>query len=99
MTLITASIPGVCMRSVRLASLLVAAVVLTTGCEKTQDSPGTGDTAVPYGGAGANGSVGSTPGYLNAAGVDKAPAATPAPAPAPAAPAAADTAAKAPAAH
>ncbi len=84
------------MRSVRLASLLVAAVVLTAGCEKTADSPGKGDTAVPYGGAGANGSVGSTPGYLNAAGVDKAPAAAPAAsAPAPAA----DTAAKAPAAH
>lgn len=61
------------MRTVRLASLLVAAAVLTTACEKTADSPGKGDTAVPYGGAGANGSVGSTPGYLNAAGVDKNP--------------------------
>ncbi len=61
------------MRIVRLASLLVAAAVLTTACEKTADSPGKGDTAVPYGGAGANGSVGSTPGYLNAAGVDKNP--------------------------
>ena len=87
------------MRIVRLASLLVAAAVLTTACEKTADSPGKGDTAVPYGGAGANGSVGSTPGYLNAAGVDKNPnngkAAAPAAAPTPAA---ADTAAKAPAA-
>ncbi len=61
------------MRTVRLASLLVAAALLTTACEKTADSPGKGDTAVPYGGAGANGSVGSTPGYLNAAGVDKNP--------------------------
>ena len=86
------------MRTVRLAFLLVAAAVLTTACEKTADSPGKGDTAVPYGGAGANGSIGSTPGYLNAAGADKAPkagapaaeVATP-----PAAPA--DTAKKAPA--
>ncbi len=91
------------MRTVRLASLLIAAVVLTTACEKTADSPGKGDTAVPYGGAGANGSIGSTPGYLNAAGADKNPnngkaaaapaadsTATPAAAPA------ADTAAKAP---
>ena len=89
------------MRIVRLASLLVAAAVLTTACEKTADSPGKGDTAVPYGGAGANGSVGSTPGYLNAAGADKNPnngkAAAPAAATA-AAPATADTAAKAPAA-
>ena len=61
------------MRTVRLASLLIAAVVLNTACEKTADSPGKGDTAVPYGGAGANGSIGSTPGYLNAAGVDKNP--------------------------
>ena len=63
------------MRTVRLASLLIAAVVLTTACEKTADSPGKGDTAAPYGGADrtANGSVGSTPGYLNAAGVDKNP--------------------------
>lgn len=61
------------MRTVRLASLLVAAAVFTTACEKTADSPGKGDTAVPYGGAGANGSIGSTPGYLNAAGVDKNP--------------------------
>ena len=76
------------MRTVRLASLLVAAAVLTTACEKTADSPGKGDTAVPYGGAGANGSVGSTPGYLNAAGVDKNPNNGKA------APAAADTAAK-----
>jgi hypothetical protein len=88
------------MRSVRLASLLIAAVVLTTACEKTADSPGRGDTANPYSGAdaSANGSVGSTPGYLNAAGADKNPnagkaAAAPAPAAAPAAPAA-DTAAK-----
>jgi hypothetical protein len=93
------------MRSVRRASLLIAAAVLTMACEKTADSPGKGDTAVPYGGAGANGSVGSTPGYLNAAGADKAPktgnpaTATPTPAPADSAakPAAADTAAKAPA--
>ena len=61
------------MRTVRLASLLIAAVVLNTACEKTADSPGKGDTAVPYGGAGANGSIGSTPGYLNAAGADKNP--------------------------
>ena len=61
------------MRTVRFASLLTAAVVLTSACEKTADSPGKGDTAVPYGGAGANGSVGSTPGYLNAAGADKNP--------------------------
>ena len=78
------------MRTVRLASLLIAAVILNTACEKTADSPGKGDTAVPYGGAGANGSIGSTPGYLNAAGADKNPnAATAAPATA-----AADTAAK-----
>jgi hypothetical protein len=88
------------MRSVRLASLLIAAVVLTTACAKTADSPGRGDTANPYGGAdaSANGSVGSTPGYLNAAGTDKNPnagkaAAAPAPAAAPATPAA-DTATK-----
>ncbi|MCC7052446.1 MAG: OmpA family protein [Gemmatimonadaceae bacterium] len=62
------------MRTIRLASLLTAAVLLSA-CEKTGDSPGKGDTAVPYGGAGANGSIGSTPGYLNAAGADKAPAA------------------------
>ena len=61
------------MRIVRLAMLLIAAVVLNTACEKTADSPGKGDTAVPYGGAGANGSIGSTPGYLNAAGADKNP--------------------------
>jgi len=80
------------MRSVRLASLLIAAVVLNTACEKTGDTPGgKGDTAAPYGGAdaNANGSIGSTPGYLNAAGEDKnpnrgKPVATPAPAPAPA---------------
>ncbi len=87
------------MRSLRLASLLIAAVVLTTACAKTADSPGRGDTANPYGGAdaSANGSVGSTPGYLNAAGADKnpnagkaaaAPAAAAEPAAAPAAPAA-----------
>jgi hypothetical protein len=87
------------MRSVRLASLLIAAVVLTTACEKTGDRPGgAGDTTTPYGGAdaSANGSVGSTPGYLNAAGADKNPnagkaAAAPAAAPAAAAP---DTAMK-----
>ena len=62
------------MRIVRLASLLIATAVLTTACAKTGDIPGgAGDTAAPYGGAGANGSVGSTPGYLNAAGVDKNP--------------------------
>ena len=61
------------MRTVRLALLLTAAVVLTAACEKTADSPGKGDTAVPYGGAGVNGSIGSTPGYLNAAGADKNP--------------------------
>lgn len=90
------------MRTVRHASLLIAALVLTTACGKTVDSPGRGDTATPYGGAGANGSVGSTPGYLNAAGADKNPdAGKPAAAPAPATPdsaakpaAAADTAAK-----
>jgi hypothetical protein len=99
------------MRIVRVASLLVAFAVLTTACEKTADSPGKGDTAVPYGGAGANGSVGSTPGYLNAAGADKNPnagkpaAATPTAAPPPAADSAAkpaagaDTAIKAPAKH
>jgi hypothetical protein len=84
------------MRTVRLASLLIAAVVLTTACEKTVDSPGKGDTATPYGGAdaSANGSVGSTPGYLNAAGADKNPNAG---APAAAAPAAAtDSAAMTP---
>ncbi len=91
------------MRTVRLASLLIAAVVLTTACEKTADSPGKGDTAVPYGGAGANGSIGSTPGYLNAAGADKNPnngkaAAAPAAdsSATPPAAAAADTTAKAP---
>lgn len=93
------------MRTVRLASLLVAAVVLTSACAKTVDSPGTGDTATPYGGAdaSANGSVGSTPGYLNAAGADKNPnAGKPVAAPAPAAAAqtpAADSAAKPAAAH
>ena len=90
------------MRSVRLASLLLAAVVLNTACEKTGDTPGgKGDTATPYGGAdaNANGSIGSTPGYLNAAGADKnpnagKPAAAPkaAPADTPAAPAAAPAA-------
>jgi hypothetical protein len=90
------------MRSVRLAAVLLAAAVLTTACEKTADSPGKGDTAVPYGGAGANGSVGSTPGYLNAAGADKNPTAGK-PASAPAADSAAksatavDTSAQAPA--
>jgi OmpA-OmpF porin, OOP family len=69
----TATSFGARMRIVRLTSLLVAAVAFTTACEKTADSPGKGDTAVPYGGAGANGSVGSTPGYLNAAGADKNP--------------------------
>ena len=95
------------MRIVRFAPLLVAVAVLASACEKTADSPGKGDTAVPYGGAGANGSVGSTPGYLNAAGADKNPntgkpaAAMPTVAPSadsaakPAAPA--DTAKKAPA--
>ncbi|MBC7842463.1 MAG: hypothetical protein H7099_09120 [Gemmatimonadaceae bacterium] len=93
------------MRTVRLAFLLVAAAVLTTACEKTVDSPGKGDTAVPYGGAGANGSIGSTPGYLNAAGADKAPKATvPAAAAAtdssiPPAAAAADTGTRTPAKH
>ncbi len=93
------------MRTVRFAPLLVAAAVLTTACAKTVDSPGAGDTATPYGGAdaSANGSVGSTPGYLNAAGADKNPnAGQPAAAPAAAAPTpapAADTSAKAPAAH
>jgi OmpA-OmpF porin, OOP family len=73
------------MRIARFASLLIATAVFTTACEKTADSPGKGDTAVPYGGAGANGSIGSTPGYLNAAGADKNPnpgAATAAAAPA-----------------
>jgi hypothetical protein len=95
------------MRTARLASLLIAAAMLTTACAKTADSPGLGDTANPYSGAdaSANGSVGSTPGYLNAAGADKNPnagkaaAAPAAPAPAAAPAAAADTAAKAPAAH
>ncbi len=91
------------MRTVRLASLLVAVALLATACAKTADSPGLGDTANPYGGAdaSANGSVGSTPGYLNAAGADKNPNAGKAAAAAPAnAPAAtADTAAKAPAAR
>jgi hypothetical protein len=93
------------MRTVRFTSLLLAVAVLTTACEKTADSPGRGDTANPYSGAdaSANGSVGSTPGYLNAAGADKNPnAGKPATAPvaAPAASAAspamaADTAKKA----
>lgn len=62
------------MRIVRLATLLLAAVALNTACAKTGDIPGgAGDTVTPYGGAGANGSVGSTPGYLNAAGADKNP--------------------------
>jgi OmpA-OmpF porin, OOP family len=61
------------MRIARFASLLIATAAFTTACEKTADSPGRGDTAVPYGGAGANGSIGSTPGYLNAAGADKNP--------------------------
>ena len=79
------------MRIVRLASLLIATAVLTTACAKTGDIPGgAGDTAAPYGGAGVNGSVGSTPGYLNAAGMDKNPnagaAAAPVTAPATAAP-------------
>ncbi len=87
------------MRIARPALLLIAAALLTTACEKTGDSPGKGDTVTPYGGAGANGSVGSTPGYLNAAGADKNPnpgksesapvASAPAPAPT------SDTAAKA----
>lgn len=81
------------MRAVRLASLLTAAALMAA-CEKTADSPGKGDTAVPYGGAGANGSIGSTPGYLNAAGADKAPAAKPADAAAAAPAPAADSAAK-----
>jgi len=85
------------MRTVRLASLLIAAVVLNTACEKTADSPGKGDTAVPYGGAGANGSIGSTPGYLNAAGADKNPNAGAAAPAAPAAAAADTTAMTAPA--
>ena len=85
------------MRTVRFAPLLVAAAVLITACAKTVDSPGAGDTATPYGGAdaSANGSVGSTPGYLNAAGADKNPnAGKPAAAPAtpPATPAAAPSA-------
>jgi OmpA-OmpF porin, OOP family len=63
------------MRTVRVASLLVVAALLNTACEKTADSPGKGDSAVPYGGAdrNVNGSIGSTPGYLNAAGADKNP--------------------------
>ena len=103
------------MRTVRFAPLLVAAAVLITACAKTVDSPGAGDTATPYGGAdaSANGSVGSTPGYLNAAGADKNPnagkpaaaAATPAAAPSadsatkPAAAGAGSAAAKPAAAH
>lgn len=93
------------MRTVRLASLLVVAVLLNTACEKTADSPGKGDSATPYGGAdaSANGSIGSTPGYLNAAGIEKNPntgkpaaGATAAPVPAtPAAGAVTDTTAKA----
>ncbi|MES3035154.1 MAG: hypothetical protein V4813_14245 [Gemmatimonadota bacterium] len=90
------------MRIVRPASLLIATVLLATACAKTVDSPGRGDTATPFGGAdaSANGSVGSTPGYLNAAGAEKnpnagKPAAAPAPAAtAPAAAPAADTSAK-----
>lgn len=95
------------MRTVRFTSLLIAVAVLTTACEKTADSPGRGDTANPYSGAdaSANGSVGSTPGYLNAAGADKNPnAGKPATAPAAASAASAatpaanaDTAMKAPA--
>lgn len=87
------------MRIARPASLLLAAVALNTACGKTVDSPGRGDTVTPYGGADAstNGSVGSTPGYLNAAGADKNPNAgkpAAAPAPAPAAAPTADTTAK-----
>lgn len=89
------------MRTVRFASMLIAAVLLTAACEKTADSPGKGDTANPYGGADAiaNGSVGSTPGYLSAAGVDKNPntGKAAAAAPTPGAPAAAvDSAPKSP---
>lgn len=76
------------MRTVRYAALVT--LVAMAACTSTQDSPGRGDTAVPYGGAGANGSVGSTPGYLNAAGADKNPS------PNAAAPAKPDTAAAAP---
>lgn len=81
------------MRTVRFAPLLVAAAALITACAKTVDSPGAGDTAAPYGGAdaSANGSVGSTPGYLNAAGADKNPNAGK-PATAPVTPAAAPSA-------
>ncbi len=101
------------MRFARLAPL-VAATALLAACDKTADSPGAGDTPVPYGGAANGASIGQTPGYLNAAGADKnpnpgavaAPAAAPADSAAPAAPAApaADSAAKpaaapAPAAH
>jgi outer membrane protein OmpA-like peptidoglycan-associated protein len=77
------------MRLARLAPL-VAITALVAACDKTQDSPGRGDTAVPYGGAANGQSVGPTPGYLNAAGADRNPnpnaaATAPAAAPAPAA--------------
>ena len=71
------------MRFRRLAPI-VAATALLAACESTQDSPGKGDTAVPYGGAANGQSVGQTPGYLNAAGSDRNPnpnAASAAPAP------------------
>jgi hypothetical protein len=86
------------MRTHRLALLFVAATLLSA-CGKTVDSPGAGDTATPYGGAdaSANGSIGSTPGYMNAAGSDKNPNAgkPAAAAAAPAVPAADSTAAPA----
>jgi hypothetical protein len=81
------------MRLVRLAPLVLATALLAA-CERTGDSPGAGDTPVPYGGAANGASIGETPGYLNAAGADKNPnpgAAGPAAAPA------ADSTAKAPA--
>ena len=91
---------SLCMRIARPALLLIAVAALASACAKTGDIPGGAhDTAAPYGGAGANGSVGSTPGYLNAAGADKNPNAGK-PEAAPAAAAAAtptDSAAKAPA--
>ena len=95
------------MRIVRFAPLVLATALLAA-CERTGDSPGAGDTPVPYGGAANGASIGETPGYLNAAGADKNPnpgAAAPAAAPAAdSAPAPADSAAKpaaapAPAAH
>ena len=59
------------MRLARLAP--VVATALLAACQSTQDSPGRGDTAVPYGGAANGTSIGQSAGYFNAAGADKNP--------------------------